>query len=195
MKESFTLIEVLVSVTILLTLSALSYPTLRDALIRAQVTKTKTDIGAIEKALYLYRVDNKSYPVSKYLPVFSYCEVDRIIVLTFPVSYLSPVPYLPWYGKSGIIVPSQSNPTNEMREFQYKNQMNYLVWITRKYDQSVESLNNSLPDWSISSGGPISVNFGSDPAIWYSPTNGLLSIGGFWRDSNGISSFNNIIMR
>ena len=61
-QRGFTLIEVMVVVVILGILAAFIVPKLMDRPDAARVAKAKSDIGAIESALALYRLDNHRYP-------------------------------------------------------------------------------------------------------------------------------------
>jgi general secretion pathway protein G len=60
----FTLIEIMVVVVILGILAALIAPNVIGNIDKAQVTKVKQDIRAIESALKLYRLDRFRYPTS-----------------------------------------------------------------------------------------------------------------------------------
>ena len=61
-ERGFTLIEVLVVITILTILAALIVPRIMDRPDQARVTAAKNDIRAIGNALNLYRLDNSTYP-------------------------------------------------------------------------------------------------------------------------------------
>lgn len=58
----FTLIEVMVVVVILGILAALIVPKIMSRPEQARLVKVKNDIGAIQTALDLYKMDNYSYP-------------------------------------------------------------------------------------------------------------------------------------
>lgn len=61
-EAGFTLIEIMVVVVILGILAALIAPNVISNIDKAQVTKVKQDIRAIESALKLYRLDRFRYP-------------------------------------------------------------------------------------------------------------------------------------
>ncbi len=61
-QDGFTLIEVMVVVVILGILAAFIVPKIMDRPDAARIAKAKSDIGAIESALSLYRLDNHKYP-------------------------------------------------------------------------------------------------------------------------------------
>lgn len=60
--RGFTLIEVLVVITILTILAALIVPRIMDRPDQARVVAARNDVRAIEAALNLYRLDNGVYP-------------------------------------------------------------------------------------------------------------------------------------
>jgi general secretion pathway protein G len=62
--SGFTLIEVMVVVVILSILAAIVVPRIMDRPEQARITKTKSDIRALEAALNLYRLDNMVYPTT-----------------------------------------------------------------------------------------------------------------------------------
>ncbi len=60
--EGFTLIEILVVITILGILAALIVPRVMDRPDQARATAARADIAAIVGALKLYKLDNGTYP-------------------------------------------------------------------------------------------------------------------------------------
>jgi general secretion pathway protein G len=61
-SQGFTLIEILVVVSILAILGALIVPKIMDRPSEARVVAAKQDIGALVSALKLYKLDNGRYP-------------------------------------------------------------------------------------------------------------------------------------
>ncbi|MDP5240921.1 type II secretion system major pseudopilin GspG [Uliginosibacterium sp. 31-16] len=61
-NKGFTLIEILVVVSILAILGALIVPKIMDRPNEARVVAAKQDIGSIVSALKLYKLDNGRYP-------------------------------------------------------------------------------------------------------------------------------------
>jgi general secretion pathway protein G len=61
-RNGFTLIEILVVVSILAILGALIVPKIMDRPSEARVVAAKQDIGALISALKLYKLDNGRYP-------------------------------------------------------------------------------------------------------------------------------------
>ncbi len=62
LQAGFTLIEIMVVVAILAILGATVVPLIMDRPEEARVVKAKQDIGTLEGALELYRLDNFNYP-------------------------------------------------------------------------------------------------------------------------------------
>src|SRR5258707_3939051 len=63
--RGFTLIEILVVITILGILAALIVPRVMDRPDQARATAARADINAIMGALKLYRLDNGTYPTTE----------------------------------------------------------------------------------------------------------------------------------
>jgi len=61
-NHGFTLIEMLVVVSILATLMAIIAPNLINRAEQAKVTKARADIQVIESAMDMYKLDNSVYP-------------------------------------------------------------------------------------------------------------------------------------
>lgn len=62
--SGFTLIEVMVVVVILGILAAVIVPKIMSRPEQARIVKAKQDIGAIQSALDLYKLDNGNYPTT-----------------------------------------------------------------------------------------------------------------------------------
>ncbi|SMC25783.1 general secretion pathway protein G [Andreprevotia lacus DSM 23236] len=64
-QRGFTLIEILVVITILAILGALIVPKIMDRPNDARVTAAKQDIGSVMQALKLYKLDNGRFPTTE----------------------------------------------------------------------------------------------------------------------------------
>ena len=61
-QQGFTLLEILIVVAIIAILASVVVPKIIGRVDDAQISKVRSDIGAIEAALDLYRLDNFQYP-------------------------------------------------------------------------------------------------------------------------------------
>ena len=61
-QRGFTLIEIMVVVVILGILAAAVVPNIMSRPEQARISKAKHDIGALESALNIYKLDNYRYP-------------------------------------------------------------------------------------------------------------------------------------
>ena len=97
-SAGFTLIEVMVVVVILGILGALIVPNIIGRPDEARVAAAKIDIKAIENALKMYKLDNKSYPstdqglAALVSPPSGYPEAEN----WNPAGYVSKIPTDPW---------------------------------------------------------------------------------------------------
>ena len=64
-RKGFTLVELLVVLVILVLLFGLVGPRILGAQQKADIKKTRIDIGNLESALKLFAVDNRNYPISE----------------------------------------------------------------------------------------------------------------------------------
>lgn len=64
-QQGFTLIELIVVIVILGLLGSIIAPKFLGKTDTARITKVKTDIGALESALELYKLDNFNYPTTE----------------------------------------------------------------------------------------------------------------------------------
>jgi len=85
MKKSFTLIEILVVVTIIGLLTLTAVVTYSVFLKQSRDAKRKTDLEQIRASLEMYRSNNDTYPVGS-------VYATTLSVLTTPVTYIQSLP-------------------------------------------------------------------------------------------------------
>ena len=97
-SKGFTLIEILVVVSILAILGALIVPKIMDRPSEARVVAAKQDIRALESALKLYKLDNGVYPSNEQGLTALVKKPDRgdIPRNWKPGGYLEKLPQDPW---------------------------------------------------------------------------------------------------
>jgi type II secretion system protein G len=88
-RHGFTLIELLIVVAIIGILAAIAVPNFLNAQLRAKVTRAYSDMGAIGKALDMYRLDQNSFPTSNYVESYPKRALRR---LTTPIAYMTALP-------------------------------------------------------------------------------------------------------
>ena len=86
-RTAFTLIELLIVVAIIGILAAIAVPNFLNARLRANVSRTNSDLRALDMAIQSYQVDGNAFP-----PNWSHLTVD-LWRLTSPVSYIANVDF------------------------------------------------------------------------------------------------------
>jgi general secretion pathway protein G len=96
--RGFTLIEILVVITILGILAALIVPRIMDRPDQARATAARADVNAIIGALKLYKLDNGTYPTNEQGLMALAKKPDRgdIPRNWKPGGYLEKLPQDPW---------------------------------------------------------------------------------------------------
>lgn len=90
--RAFTLVELLVVVSVIAVLAAVALPNFLEAQARAKVVAAQAGAKAVADALEAYAVDNGAYPVTRGVagdPLALLGDV-QLRVLTTPVAYLGP---------------------------------------------------------------------------------------------------------
>lgn len=175
---AFTLIELIVVLSILGVLTLIALPSIQNAILKTQITQIHADMKAIALSLESYYLDCSGYPITFGSPFQRLRSIDDMHELTTPVCYLYSIPVMPWMGEKFYFM-ENGKTISSIRS-------NYTVG-TSVIVGEIKNLVKS--DWDISTGGPLTAKSGPQPRYWYSCTNGLMSAGGFWLDSKGLSSF------
>lgn len=92
-STAFTLIELLIVVSIIAILAAIAVPNFLAAQTRSKVARAKADMSTIATGLEAFAVDRNRYPAVGGIldPVY-----NVLYPLTTPISYLSTIPTEPW---------------------------------------------------------------------------------------------------
>jgi general secretion pathway protein G len=98
LSRGFTLIEILVVITIIGILAALIVPRIMDRPDQARATAARADVNAIMSALKLYKLDNGTYPSNEQGLLALVKKPDRgdIPRNWKPGGYLEKLPSDPW---------------------------------------------------------------------------------------------------
>jgi prepilin-type N-terminal cleavage/methylation domain-containing protein len=181
MKRAFTLIELLIVVSIIAILASIAVPNFLEAQVRAKVSRVKAEHAVIALALETYHVDNNRYPETNVKTRW-----ERFQMLTTPIAYITTVPTDPFL------------PKGDWQED------NFVDWGPRHgyYKMACTPLTNPSR-FAISSNGPdldedsVPIRFypGYSDAVFmkndpdfnfqiYDPTNGTISDGDVWRLSD-----------
>lgn len=171
--EGFTLIELLIVVAIIGILAAIAVPNFLNAQVRAKVSRSVSDMKAIQTALEMYRLDHNDFPPWRH-PLSGgdqWPNEKRYQRLTSPISFLSSVPVDPFAT--------------------FGNQADFDRWGTgydyvNTYDGQIQGWGH---EWRINSWGPDSINHwggqrdgigkcpNGTPEFQYQTSNGLTSLG------------------
>ena len=169
--KGFTLIELLIVVAIIGILAAIAVPNFLNAQLRAKIAGTQSDLRVMVNAMLQYHLDNNSYHAHRD------GEAQQ-----FPLT--TPIPYLNGFLKDRFQAPFQVRTA-----LGYSASFTYYHWIPapthedwwpisgsrgqRVIREIMETPNAGLVDgW-----GPAGIR-GGPP---YDVSNGLISIGGFFR--------------
>lgn len=167
--RAFTLIELLIVMSIILILLSIGLPHFMNSITRAKLVKAKGEIRSLHVALESYFMDWSNFPCESEA---EYLSVDRfeagLTWLTSPVQYLIDLPEDPFEGNSvepityelgGVEVPFMERPGGLLA-----------MWVLHSYgpDSPIEENRTSRPNYKIHENGKV---------CSYSPTNGTNSAG------------------
>ncbi|RJP23057.1 MAG: prepilin-type N-terminal cleavage/methylation domain-containing protein [Candidatus Omnitrophota bacterium] len=186
MRQSFTLIELLIVVAIIGILAAIAVPNFLNAQTRARVARVMGDHKAIGTALETYAVDHNIFPwpIGNGQGHSNYSVyIEYVHELTTPVAYIASVAY------TDVFKPKRENtnwyPEDTIFSYQY---VSYNGSWARLSNVSAAMNGQYVPGYCISSYGP---DQGANGIEWhpmtgnrdsiYHPSNGLVSNGDIGR--------------
>lgn len=109
-RRAFTLVELIIVVSIITILATLAIPHLLEAQTRAKVSRVKADHRTIVLALECYRLDENNYP-----PSLNSTQLQEMRPLTTPVAYISSIPLDPFVDKLTYIEKFREGPYDFIR--------------------------------------------------------------------------------
>lgn len=179
--KGFTLVELLITVSIISILSAIALPNFLAAQTRAKVSRATSDLRILKQASEQFHIDNQNYPFFHYEyggthaggAIYAYGEADPLWnganPITTPVAYLSSFPLDPFQL-------TDSDIPSEAREYQY---IHYPYALKKLEEDAIPAhYQNSMAifgDYKWFSIGPLWDGF--EPDFQYDPTNGTVSGG------------------
>ncbi len=170
-ERAFTLIELLIVVSIIAILAAIATVHLAESQTRAKVARVHSDIRVVMGALAAYQVDERAYPVAA---IGDYQLTRPLDVLTHPTAYLTAVPRDP-FGEA----PFDFAPALRMEGYNYKDAASTSKNMPAEtYGYIWEAERARL--YMLHSCGPNRV-WDVTPYTAYDPTNGTTSLGDICR--------------
>lgn len=197
-RKSFTIIELLVVVTVIAILAAIAVPNFLEAQTRAKVSRVRADLRSVATGVELYLLDNNRYPAYHYgqnRQYFMGGTVDnafnptnlpenlRSPSVTTPIAYLTTFPLDPFYNRQ---VGKFGDAWTDHAQYMY---VNWMVSAEKGvFTQANADVQLQISGvWRLTSAGPDASRFetpGDAYGTVYDPTNGTVSLGGVHRYQN-----------
>jgi prepilin-type N-terminal cleavage/methylation domain-containing protein len=198
-RRGFSLIELLIVVTIISILASIAVPNFLEAQVRSKVSRVKADMRSMTTAIESYHVDNNGYPVRRntnatvnMLPSIAETSrrLEQLSRITTPIAYIS---YLP-----SDIFESHLPPPNNVIDYYDQVQVLWLTNSLRLTGQVAQVKQNEV-SWMMISVGPdgylgafsdaytgVSTPFQIKGTMYYpyDPTNGSVSTGNIYNSGN-----------
>ncbi len=197
-RKGFTLIELLIVVAIIAILAAIAVPNFLEAQTRSKVTRTWSDMRAVNQAFQMYVIDWQTPPSLGRVGWFAlYMEpkdsqTQIVTSLTTPVAYMTAIPIDHFNslrskhehnrtGSSAMSVIVTTQPYKDLGPGKVMNQGRFITFGKGTFHHwLLESVGPNLKWWH---------EFGQpwDPFnVFYDPSNGTISDGSlYWADSFG----------
>lgn len=178
-RSGFSLIELLIVVSILGVLAAAMMPRMMDYRTRARVIKVRAEMDDVGHALLSFSLTHGTYPQERTLDF-----VRRLVPLTTPLAFMPCIPEdfyateLPASFKA-----TRSNP-DWMKAYKINDKMVYprtfeYLFHNRSDNWSAICSRPNAAAWALKSVGPdkMPVWFGNKLLVTYDPSNGTTSYG------------------
>lgn len=194
-QKGFTLIELLIVVAIIAILAAIAVPNFLEAQVRAKVSRTKSDMRALNTAIEAYYVDQNRYPTDRDVagkrPQGAPAGTEVLAnELSTPISYITSMEIA-----NDPFKVERKETTAARRLYNYRN----IQALAKGNPSGFNAQMEQQGGWRLISAGPDRFTFwdGGTPKqdyqnyaiINYDPTNGTVSIGDITRSqkfSDGI---------
>lgn len=165
--SAFTLIEMLIGISILIILSISAFMNYRESQIRAKISRVRADTRTIASILELYCVENRNYPLAADGDIMLEYPLT---VTTTPVSYITSIPKDP-FGIASYDFSVESKKLGYL----YLDALSTSRNMPRETYGYIWKLEPSKK-YMIHSCGPNRI-WDVTPYVEYDPTNGTLSVG------------------
>jgi type II secretion system protein G len=169
--RAFTLVELLVVVSIIAILATIAAPNFLAAQTRSKVARTMRDIRVLAEALEAYRVDNLVYPHAAIGDVQLF---KPLVALSTPIAYVGSIPEDP-FGLASF----DFAPAIQLSGYQYKDRRTTSVGMPGETYGIVWETTPGV-DYMLHTCGPNAV-WDVTPYVEYDPTNGSASAGDITR--------------
>ena len=176
-NNAFTLIELLIVVAIIGILAAIAVPNFLNAMLRAKIANTQSDLRTMTDAMMQYHLDNNSYHAHR-------DGLSQQFQFPHPVPNLNAFledrfqdTALVRFGGGGAGAPGYSASFSYYHWIPYNTHVDWWFKSGARSHPLVKEVHDTRNSGLVDGWGPAGVR-GGPP---YDPSNGLLSIGGFFR--------------
>lgn len=184
-KLAFTLIELLVTASIVMVLAAIGVASFSAAMVRAKVSRVKSDMRTLTTAIELYHTDSNNYPRMAHWGFYKNEEFDLMFgspvngvhskVISTPVAYM---------GNAYIVDPFVTDMLNvPIDERLYTYQVISEYEVNNPQSKFWPQALSFYGFWRMASIGPdqsFDHLFANSAQLPYDPTNGINSLGNIW---------------